>query len=43
MVEVGLLKLGGQEVERLGLEDWENGFDAAGKCSGGKRAAIIVS
>lgn len=42
MVEIGLLKLGGQKVDRFALEDWEKGFNAAAEHSGGGGAAIIV-
>ncbi len=42
MIEVGLLKLGGQKVDRFGLEDWETAFDAAAEYSGRDKAAIIV-
>ncbi|KUJ09344.1 GroES-like protein [Mollisia scopiformis] len=44
MIEVGVLKLGGQTVEKFGLDEWEAGFDKAVEFggSGGKGSAIIV-
>jgi threonine dehydrogenase-like Zn-dependent dehydrogenase len=42
MIEIGVLKLGGQKVERFALEEWEKGFDAAAGYSGADGAAIIV-
>lgn len=44
MIEVGVLKLGGQVVEKFGLEEWEKGFERAAELGGvgGKGAAIIV-
>ncbi|KAE8454569.1 hypothetical protein EG329_000192 [Mollisiaceae sp. DMI_Dod_QoI] len=44
MVEIGVLGLGGQRVERFALEDWEKGFDAAAEFAGmgGAAAAVIV-
>lgn len=42
MIEIGVLKLGGQKVEKFGLDDWEKGFAAAAEHSGADRAAVIV-
>lgn len=44
MVEMGLLKLGGQKVDKFKLEEWEKGFDKAAEYagSGGGAAAVIV-
>jgi len=42
MIETGLLKLGGQKVEKFALEDWERGFDVASEISGAGGAALIV-
>jgi len=42
MVEIGLLKLGGQKVDKFALEDWEKGFNAAAQYSGSGGAALIV-
>jgi len=42
LVEVGVLKLGGQKVSKFPLEDWEKGFDAAAGYSGTDGGAIIV-
>lgn len=41
MVECGVLELGGQKVERFGLEEWESGFERAAEFAG-DGAAIIV-
>ena len=42
MVEIGLLKLGGQKVDKFALEDWEMGFNAAAEYAGTGGAAVIV-
>ncbi|KAI9738087.1 MAG: hypothetical protein M1818_005515 [Claussenomyces sp. TS43310] len=42
MIEVGLLKLGGQNVDKFALEDWEKGFSAAAERSATGGAALII-
>jgi len=42
MIEIGVLKLGGQKVEKFSLEDWEKGFNAAAEYSGTDSGAVIV-
>jgi threonine dehydrogenase-like Zn-dependent dehydrogenase len=42
MIEIGVLKLGGQKVDKFALEDWEKGFDAAAEYAGADGAAVIV-
>ncbi|CZR62956.1 related to ADH3-alcohol dehydrogenase III [Phialocephala subalpina] len=44
MVEMGLLKLGGQKVDKFKLGEWEAAFDRAAEYagSGGEKAAVIV-
>lgn len=34
MIGIGVLKLGGQKVDRFALEDWERGFERAAEYSG---------
>jgi threonine dehydrogenase-like Zn-dependent dehydrogenase len=42
MIEIGVLKVGGQKVEKFWLEDWEKGFNAAAEYSGTDSGAVIV-
>ncbi|KKY17362.1 putative isopropanol dehydrogenase [Phaeomoniella chlamydospora] len=42
MIEVGMLKLGGQKVDQFALEDWEKAFNAAEEYAGTDGAAVIV-
>ena len=42
MIEIGLLKLGGQKVDKFALEDGEKGFNAAREHSTTCGAVIIV-
>jgi threonine dehydrogenase-like Zn-dependent dehydrogenase len=42
MIEIGVLKLGGQKVEKFSLEDWEKGFNTAAEYSGTDSGAVIV-
>ena len=42
LIEMDILKLGGQKVERFSLDDWEKGFDSAAAMSGTDGAAIII-
>lgn len=43
-VEMELLKLGGQKVDKFALEEWREGFDRAAEYagSGGDKAAVVV-
>jgi threonine dehydrogenase-like Zn-dependent dehydrogenase len=43
MIEIGVLKLGGKEVETFGLEEWEKAFERAAELGGvGRRGATII-
>jgi threonine dehydrogenase-like Zn-dependent dehydrogenase len=42
MIEIGVLKLGGQKVDKFALEDWEKGFNTAAEYSGTDKGAVIV-
>ena len=42
LIEIGVLKLGGQKVETFTLNDWEKGFNAAAEYAGTDRTAVIV-
>jgi hypothetical protein len=42
MIEIGVLKLGGQKVDKFSLEDWKKGFNAAGEYSGTPGGAVII-
>jgi threonine dehydrogenase-like Zn-dependent dehydrogenase len=42
LIEIGVLKLGGQKVDIFALEAWEKGFDTAAKYAGADGIAVIV-
>jgi D-arabinose 1-dehydrogenase-like Zn-dependent alcohol dehydrogenase len=42
MVETGILKLGGRNIGRYSLNDWEEGFSTAARMVGTDSSAIIV-
>ena len=42
MIEIGVLKLGGQKVDKFSLEDWKKGFNAAAEYSRTPGGAVII-